>query len=250
VRIGYCKVSISPLRAENRDQSEMVSQLLFGELLHVHEIVGAWCRITTYLDNYGGWMDLKHVVHLSDKEVKRWLDGIWYESDLLRVLNTPWGKQQIVRGSCVPFEEKLSFNIGSDLFQWEEPGRERSPSSIVDCAMGYLNSPYLWGGKSPFGLDCSGLVQLVFRFFEINLPRDAEDQFEHGKLIPVEEMEAGDVAFFQNAAKKIIHVGILNGEGGIVHASGCVRLDAITKEGIVHLQEGGITHHLVGIKRF
>lgn len=249
-KLAYCKVSISPVRAENRDQSEIVTQLLFGELIHIAEITGSWCKIITFADNYSGWIDVKHFQFLSDKEANRWMDGLGYEKAIVRSIEAPWGRQRIVKGSFVPIIEGLKFNIGKDVFYFTEAITTIQSNSIFEVAEEYLNTPYLWGGKTPFGIDCSGLTQMVFRFFGINLPRDASQQVEHGLEIPFGEIESGDVAFFHNKEGKIIHVGILDGNGSIIHASGYVRIDSCTSEGIVHSENGSLTHALNTIKRF
>jgi hypothetical protein len=250
VKLGYCKVSISPVRSENKDQSEIVSQLLFGEIIHIITIVGNWCKITTYADNYTGWIDVKHFKPLTEKECNRWLDGLGYENSIFRIISTPWGIQRIVKGSFVPFHENTTFNIGFDQFEFIDFPSEEKANSIFDVAKEYLNSPYLWGGKTPFGIDCSGLTQVVFRFFGINLPRDASQQVECGMEVDFCDIELGDVAFFQNKEGRIIHVGILDGLNSIIHASGCVRIDRITSEGILNNETNEMTHYLNCIKRF
>ncbi len=249
LKYAYCKVSISPVRAENKDQAEIVTQLLFGEVFQIEEIEGSWCKILTFYDNYPGWIDVKHFKPLTEKEFGRWLDGVTYEKSIYRNLITPWGNQRIVKGSFIPFSDNLPFKIGPDEFQLEA-ATEVEITSVYDTAQEYLNSPYLWGGKTPFGIDCSGFTQTVFRFFGINLPRDASQQVEHGLEIDFTEHQSGDVAFFHNKAGKIIHVGILDGNGEIIHASGCVRLDIITIDGIIHKESNELTHHLNCIKRY
>jgi cell wall-associated NlpC family hydrolase len=122
-------------------------------------------------------------------------------------------------------------------------------TSPIEFAKEYINTPYLWGGKSPFGIDCSGITQIIYRFFDFNLPRDASEQIHHGSEIPFEEIQSGDLAYFNNAAGKITHVGILDGEGGIIHASGHVRKDIIKPEGIYREDIDSITHPLYAIKR-
>lgn len=248
-RPGYCIVSISPVRAEKRDASEMVTQLMFGEVVTVEEISSPWCRITTYADNYSGYVDIKHLHFLSEKEVNRWLDGLSYAKPVMRLLNTPWGKQRIFRGSFVPYSGDRSFNIGNDHFEYCEEISDLKFKSPVDLAMEYLNTPYLWGGKSPFGIDCSGLTQTVYRFFDINLPRDASQQVHYGTDVSFEDIESGDLAFFHNKEGKIIHVGILDDKGSIIHASGRVRKDLLTEEGIINTETGEKTHDLHSIKR-
>ena len=250
LKYAYCKVSISPVRAENKDQSEIVTQLLFGEVFQIEEIDGSWCKILTFYDNYPGWIDIKHFKPLTEKEFNRWMDGVSYEKSIYRNLNTPWGKQRIVKGSFIPFTDDLPFKIGTDEFYLEEAFDKKSSDSIYELAVEYLNTPYLWGGKTPFGIDCSGLTQSVFRFFGINLPRDASQQVEHGLEIEFVEHQSGDVAFFHNKDGKITHVGILNGQYGIIHASGCVRIDIITEVGIVNSESKELTHQLNCIKRY
>lgn len=245
---AYCIVSISPVRADASDRSEMITQLLFGELVTVEEEKHPWAKIKIFSDNYEGFIDRKHLHFLSDKETNRWLDGLTYLTNRELELVTPWGKQFIPKGSCVPYQSEGSFNIGSDEFSFLEnySHDNRNPFEI---AYDYLNTPYLWGGKSPFGIDCSGLTQMVFRFHDINLPRDAYQQAEYGMDVEFDDIEVDDVAFFNNKDGKIIHVGIIGKENKIIHASGQVRLDILKKEGIFREDLNELTHSLHSIKR-
>ena len=168
---------------------------------------------------------------------------------MIRTLETPWGRQQIFRGSFVPFGDTQTFNIGEDQFTYIDEFSDFQANDVIDFAKEYLNSPYLWGGKSPFGIDCSGLTQVILRFFDLNIPRDASQQAEFGQAVDFEDLQRGDLAFFSNADGKVIHVGFLDGNGAIIHASGCVRMDLFNNQGIIHNKTGELTHHLHSIRR-
>ncbi|MGE5942785.1 MAG: NlpC/P60 family protein [Flavobacteriales bacterium] len=248
-QIAYCKVAIAPVRHENSDRAEMVTQLLFGELVDILDITEKWWKIQTLTDNYVGWIDPKQVRKLSKKEASRWSDGLTYLTENTIPIVTPWGSQIIVKGSFVPFGVEDDFLIGNDEFKVLSPISKPRLQSPVELATEYLNAPYLWGGKSPFGIDCSGLTQQVFRFLDINLPRDAAQQLEFGIEIDFNEIQSGDLAFFANENGSIIHVGILIDNQTIIHASGQVRTDAFDKTGIIHYSNEFHTHFLHTIKR-
>lgn len=244
-RFAFCSVTISPLRLENRDPSEMVSQLLFGEIVELAETQGKWSKVTSIHDNYEGWCDAKHLLPLSEKEVKRWLDGLDFLYNESVKVQTPWGKQNLLRGSFFP--GTVDFNIGNFKFSLLDEVLD-PPLSVAEISFAYLNTPYLWGGKSPFGIDCSGFSQQVFRFLGKNLPRDAYQQEELGVDISFAEVEEGDLAFFQNDAGKVTHVGIMLDNKRIIHASSKVRIDELREDGI-YTSEGEKTHHFKSVKR-
>lgn len=246
--LAYCKLAVSPVRAEASDRAEIVTQLVFGEVL---EIIGRdeqWMKIRTYLVSYEGWIDSKQTAALSQKEVNRWQDGIAIESALVRLIETPWGQQWITRGAFVPLDNSGAFNIGRDDFRFlDEP--QAAPATKLELALWYENTPYLWGGKTPFGVDCSGLMQTVHRYFGINLPRDASQQAEYGQDVSFEDREAGDLVFFQNKTGRIHHVGLLLDRDRIIHASGWVRVDDLTNEGIMRRIDNQLSHVFYCIKR-
>lgn len=247
IKDAYCLVSIAPVRMAEDDGSEILTQLLFGELVEVQSLDRPWAKIRTISDGYEGYIDHKHISYLTQKEARRWSEGLSYLKDREVVLNTPWGKQRICRGSFLP-ENEATFSIGSTNFSLESAASSNL-ETILDYAEDYLNTPYLWGGKSPFGIDCSGIVQVIYRCFGWNLPRDCFEQVDHGQEVDFEDLQAGDLAYFKNKTGKVTHVGILDGNGSIIHASGHVRRDRFTPDGIFREDIESLTHPLFVIKR-
>jgi cell wall-associated NlpC family hydrolase len=245
-KLGFCLVSVAPVRIDGRDSSEIVSQLLFGEPIEVLEFGEPWLKIRTIHDGYEGFVDIKHVLPLTEKEFNRWLSGFIYQKELHQQIITPWGKQLISRGSFVSSEE--TFKIGSFNFTQKIVDNE-TKKSFIELTKELTNTPYLWGGKSVFGIDCSGFVQMIFRLFDLNLPRDAYQQAEIGELIGFNEIKPGDLAYFVNANGKIIHVGIIIENSQIIHASGRLRIDQFTETGIFNSDYNKETHQLHFVKR-
>lgn len=245
---AFCHVAIAPIRAENSDRAEMVSQLLFGEPVEILENKDQWRKVRSMMDGYEGWTDEKLLLTLTEKEVYRWLDGITTEHAAERTILGPFGLQRIGRGAFVSVELTPHFAIGPHRYEWQD-GEEPFPHAISDLAMSYLNTPYLWGGKTLWGIDCSGFTQIVYRIFDHNLPRDAYQQIEMGRDIPFAEKQPGDLAFFMNDAGRIHHVGILLENDTIIHASGFVRIDQLTEAGIIRVTDQQLTHRLNAIRR-
>jgi len=250
---AYCSASIAPLRETASDASEMVSQLLFGEPLEILEMDNQWRKVRSLVDNYEGWTDFKLLTPLREKELNRWLDGLGSFKSFSGIIEGEFGKQVIGRGAFVPDDHEKEFNIGTQVFNYKsvepfEISKDRI-QAIVDLSLDYLNVPYLWGGKSVAGIDCSGLVQSIFRCVDVKLPRDASQQVEYGMDVEWEDRSAGDLVFFINANEKIHHVGILINENEIVHAHGFVRIDDLSKDGITRRTDGALSHNFHSIKR-
>lgn len=243
---AFCSVSIAPVRLEGKDQSEIVTQLLFGELVIVHEINIPWAKISTCADNYSGFVDHKHIVELTNDEANIHIASSSFLSQREKEISTDDGVQRVCRGAFYPIHEK-EFRIGPVTYS--QNSEEDNIFSILKLTKDYLNTPYLWGGKSPFGIDCSGLTQVIFSLNKIQLPRDASQQAKLGEEINFTQVKVGDLAFFENKKGQITHVGILDGRGFIYHASGWVRKDPFTQDGIIHSETNKLTHVLFCIKR-
>ncbi|TWI98038.1 SH3 domain-containing protein [Mucilaginibacter frigoritolerans] len=249
---GICNLSVIPLRAEDNDRSEQVSQLLFGEIFEIVEWKANWVKIITTFDNYTGWIGRLQFImigHLAYKQFKETPPPLTYRpvTQALKTANN--SILYLPMGSSLAFLEGTTCNIGTEKF--EIIGEIGETESLVITASSYLNTPYLWGGRTHFGIDCSGFTQMVFRLKGVKLLRDASMQAEQGeKVDSVQNSKLGDLAFFDNAEGKIVHVGIILNTELIIHASGKVKIDTIDEKGIYSEELKRYTHKLRIIKRF
>jgi len=254
----FCTVAVAPMRKEPSHRSEMVSQLLFGEYGAVLEQSEDFVRIKCLYDGYEGWCALNQVVFVKPEEVVETTQYLYEEVSEVKVKNA--GAMQIPFSTPVYAAEADSdvFTLGEQEFVyvtaknkvWNAQTAVFSADNIRKVCSHFVNSPYLWGGRSVYGLDCSGFAQQVYKMFDIRLLRDAHLQADQGKSIEsLKEARIGDAAFFHNDAGRIIHVGILLGNNEIIHASGKVRIDTIDEEGIINRETGKRTHYLTCIRR-
>jgi len=253
---GVCCLSVIPVRADVSGKSEMVSQLLFGETFSISALSKGWANIRTDHDNYEGWIDEKQFIPLNRDEHKHVLSTTkYYSTDLVHALNQRnIGTLNIVPGSILYNSTSADFTLGDKIFSFDgtvitdkiQPSCEK----LIKNALYFLNSPYLWGGRTPFGIDCSGFVQIAARLSGISLSRDTREQAEEGEMINlISEAKPGDLAFFDNEEGRIIHVGIILENGQIIHASGKVRIDTIDHQGIFNKEFKKYSHQLRVIKR-
>tara|TARA_B100000767_G_scaffold213117_1_gene200411 strand:+ start:705 stop:1469 length:765 start_codon:yes stop_codon:yes gene_type:complete len=248
---GISQLSIVPMRSETSDKSEMINQILFGEHFKILEERKKWSRIRLAHDSYEGWICNKQLLKISEEDYQQLDKDIsTLTTDILDII-TKEKHQPIVIGSILPFYKSGHANINNEMYKFNgltTPGYVKK-EKIIENALIFLNAPYLWGGRSPLGIDCSGLTQIVYRLQGIDLPRDAYMQAKVGTTLSfIEESEAGDLAFFDDTEGNVIHVGIILENNHILHASGMVRIDRIDQQGIFNTKIGVHTHKLRLIK--
>ena len=252
-----CRVAIAPLRKEPTDRGEIVSQLLFGDRVKVLQKEEKWCLVLTLHDNYEGWMDHKQLEKLAEMQFNdekgfSYLAPMQVENTLIA---NDGSKYYLSAGSTIPYYENGLCYLGDQTFEVKFkpiiPDRSKIKANIEKTAKFFQNAPYLWGGRTLFGIDCSGFVQTVYKLNGVQLKRDASQQAEQGEIVDfLTAAQLGDLAFFDNENGKITHVGLMLSNDKIIHSAGKVRIDPIDDQGIYNAELGKYTHKLRIIKRF
>lgn len=247
---AICPLSIVPVRKNPDDRAEQVTQWLFGETADILETSGKWTLLKFHHDGYQGWVDRKQL------QVAQ--DGIDLQpvrsTEQFMHVQTASGTMVMPFGAVLPAYSAGLFDLGAERLAFSGRTNAKPNGNAVMRLLAlkdqWLNTPYLWGGRSPFGVDCSGLTQMLYLVGGVQLPRDAWQQAELGRAVDGIDMAAsGDLAFFANADGRIIHVGIVLEGQRILHASGRVRVDQLDAEGIFDRTERQHTHQLAFIKR-
>jgi gamma-D-glutamyl-L-lysine dipeptidyl-peptidase len=246
-----CENVFVPLRSAPTHKSEMLSQVLFGEKYTVIDRSGSWLKVKTIFDNYSGWLDVDHLQYTvyEDNTQNHVLNRslLCYRNDKTKM---------VLEAGCEIFEpdiENKIFKIGNNIYNTSEDFSSSfftNDKALPEIAMKFINSPYIWGGRIPSGIDCSGLTQLVYKISGVPIARDAIDQAEEGIGVGfIDEANPGDLVFFDNERGRISHVGMIISRGLVIHSSGRVRIDPIDHQGIFKIEINGYSHNLRTIRR-
>jgi gamma-D-glutamyl-L-lysine dipeptidyl-peptidase len=249
MQYGICNLSIVPLRDESSTTGEMLSQVLYGEVFKVLEQQKKWSRIRLYFDNFEGWINNKQYKEISEDEYNTInASGNKYSTDLVEII-----KDENEQLYPVPIGSSLNgLSLLSHFYDGNTTGgnKDKDKGNIINTAFLYLNAPALNGGKTPFGIDCSGFTQMVYKRNGYKLLRETNQQATQGEALSfIEESEPGDLAFFDNSEGEIIHVGIIMKDNYIIHAFGKVRIDRLDHSGIYNVENNEHTHKLRVIKK-
>ena len=255
MQFGISEISVIPVRKEASERSEMVTQVLFGELFSIVEHQNNWSYIQLINDKYEGWISKEYITYIDNKNAKiLQSQKPFIISDFMANIQNCANKQitQISFGAELhQFNpNQKTFTIGNNKYILLSDMEINNIKSIEKATNLFLNAPYLWGGKNPLGIDCSGFTQLIYKAFGHSIPRDAKDQVTLGTTVSfISDTKAGDLAFFDNEMGNITHVGIILDRGQIIHSSLKVRIDKIDQQGIFNADLNKYTHNLRTIKR-
>lgn len=258
MKVGVIHSTLAAMRKAPSHKSEMVNQLLFGEHAAIVKVIGSWMYIESAFDGCSGWIEALSVSPLGDDQL------IWFNNKQSIVLPRlcralVHGKEKsfihLVPGSLLPSYdgETGEFHLGDQHYQLDHPVDKDiiklERAGIVATAYSFLHSPFLWGGRSPYGIDSAGLIQVILKIHGISIPRDIVQQVARGLAVNfIDDADPGDLVFFDDARGEIVHAGIIVEQGRILHAYGKVRIDKIDHQGIFREDRGEYTHRLRVVK--
>ncbi len=253
---AICIVSIATLRRKPSRESEIVSQLLFGELAEIIDRKGKhWYKVRCEWDGFEGWVDSKQIRRIEQKLYENYQDKQAYALELVQAVMGQENSIPICIGSTLPVFDGMSFHMPSGKMTYSGQAifaqtLDIDEYRLVKLGMKYIHAPYLWGGRSPFGIDGSGLIQMIYKLAGIRIARSPEEQIDLGEVVDFpSDARPADLAFFEDTKGRITHVGMIVEEKRILHAYGKVRVDYFDHHGIYNEEIGKYTHKLRIIKR-
>ena len=252
---GICALSHVPVRKDPSDKSELITELLFGECYTILNQEGNWLLIQNAADGYEGWIDFKQHFPVSETYFLEWQAQQHPRTlNLVDFISNNEIGIPLLIGSTLPFYNGKNIRLGEQEYlfngQASDINNAVAESLFLNIARTFLKAPYVWGGRTVFGLDCSGFVQQVYGICNYQLPRDAWQQAAHGEEVHfASQTKSGDLAFFDNADGRIVHVGLMLEGNRIIHAHGEVRIDTLDHQGIYNADRKRYTHQLRIIKR-
>jgi gamma-D-glutamyl-L-lysine dipeptidyl-peptidase len=251
---GIVAVPAAPVRRKARHQREMVSQLLFGERVKIiKQKNDLWVKVRSLHDGYEGWMTITLLKEINETEAKAQCECV--TTGMLNTITIQGVKMNLPIGCSLAGMHAGRSKVGQLEYEFAGNFCDRkqvkvNSDTVRELTAQWLNAPYMWGGRTIFGVDCSGFVQVNYKMMGIDLSRDAWQQAQQGKTVSkLKDAVCGDLAFFDDK-DEIVHVGILLSPDQIIHASGKVRIDPIDKKGIIHSDSKKRTHLLRSIKRY
>lgn len=251
MKYAICTVAAAPVRKEPSHRTEMINQLVFGERVEVLETKEEWLQVRSLFDGYEGWITFHLISEIEEAMAVAHCN--YCTSDLLNKIESTAASFFVPMGSFLMGFDPFTKNFMRQFWfsgNYQTLGTHTSSAALEHTARQWLNVPYLWGGKTAMGVDCSGFVQTIFKVHSCNLKRDAYQQAEEGNAVEnLTAAQKGDLAFFHNEAGKVTHVGLLLNQSEIIHAAGKVRIDQINENGIFNRELNKQTHQLHSIRR-
>ena len=252
--------SIVPVRAEAREGSEQLTQMLFGELCEILEEKTRWNRIKLHLDGQEGWVDSKMITPMSTQEYEIYKRALSYSALVAFPMAYAASENNsqtipLTAGTRLASYKEGRFEVLGVGFRIDpemvvEKPLEMNQQNLLQTVRFFLNTPYLWGGKNALGMDCSGFSQIILSLFGKSLLRNASEQATQGiEISNLQNAQAGDLAFFDHNDGKISHVGIVIDAERIIHCSGRVKVEKLDETGILNSEMGNYSHHLVQLRR-